>query len=40
MLLEYSNYADVALEEDAKVLADYGSNNLAINLTPGSVPPH
>ena len=40
MLLEYSNYADVALEEDAKVLADYSLNNLAINLTPRSVLPH
>ena len=37
---EYSNYADVASEEDAKVLADHGSNDLAIDLTPGSVPPH
>ena len=40
MLSEYSDYADVALEEDAKVLADHGSNDLAINLTPGSVLPH
>jgi hypothetical protein len=40
MPLEYSAYAEVASEEDSRVLAEHGPNDLAINLTPRSVPPH
>jgi hypothetical protein len=37
---EYSKYADVASEEDAKALAEHSYNNLTINLTPRGVLPY
>jgi hypothetical protein len=37
---EYSAYAEVASEEDAKALAEHGPNDLTIDLTPGGVPPY
>jgi hypothetical protein len=40
MLLEYSAYAKVALEENAKALAKHSLNNLTINLTSRGVLPY
>jgi hypothetical protein len=37
---EYSKYAEVASEKDAKALAKHSLNNLTINLTPRGVPPY
>jgi hypothetical protein len=40
LLLEYSNFADVALEDNSKELAAHSRNNLAINVAEGEVPPY
>jgi hypothetical protein len=37
---QYAEYADVGSEEDARVLPDYSSHDLAIQIIPEGVPPH
>jgi hypothetical protein len=37
---QYAEFADVASEDDAKVLADHSSHDLAIQLAPEGRPPH
>jgi hypothetical protein len=37
---QYVEYADVCSEEESAVIADHGPQDLAINLEPGSTPPH
>jgi hypothetical protein len=40
LLLQYAEFADVASEDDAKGLAEHSSNDLSIELTPGTQLPH
>ena len=37
---EYSEYADVASEDDSKELAEHSRNDLAINIAEGEAPPY
>jgi hypothetical protein len=37
---EYSDFADVASEDDSKELAAHSQNDLAINVAEGKVPPY
>jgi hypothetical protein len=37
---EYSNFANIASEDDSKELAAHSQNNLAINVAEGEVPPY
>jgi hypothetical protein len=38
--LEYSDFADIASEDNLKELAAHSQNNLAINVAEGEVPPY
>jgi hypothetical protein len=37
---QYSEFAQLGSEDDSRILADYGPQDLAINLVPGAAPPH
>jgi hypothetical protein len=37
---EYSNFADVALEDNSKELTVHSRNDLVINIAEGKVPPY
>ena len=38
LLLQYSKYANIALEDNSKELASYSLNNLPINLVDSAMP--
>jgi transposase InsO family protein len=37
---QYSEFAQLGSEDDSRILADHGPQDLAINLVPGAAPPH